>query len=142
TVQIILFSLFLSAMLLNMGLADNYIEYKLTPDEFTTLLTKIVGIYTVHLAVMFGCFFNSSVSGGNAEMTGHEKTSAIVIMILSISWNFMITITVLNYADKCIKEMPFPMFENRLESVTGAINFLIAGGLAYFFSIKTQNEAR
>ena len=150
TLQVILFSLFLFAMLLNMGLSDRFIEDYIKPEEFTILLTKIVGVYTVHLAVMLGCFFNSSLSEGNVEMTGHSKTAAIVILILSVCWNFMITITVINYSSHLEKanpsneqmKMTFEIFGKRLDNISGAINFLIAGGLAYFFSLKPQDTSR
>lgn len=125
---------FLIGLLFNMGMSDYLIDPKVKPEEFTSVLTKIASIYSVNFGIILAGYFASSNSPETSKISSRDVVAGIVIVTLSLAWNFMIGITVIHFGHS--KDMSYDHFVQRLDSVNAAIDFLVAGGLAYFFGRK------
>ena len=117
-------------MLLSLELSDILIEEKIRGDGFTNILTKIASVYSIHLAIIIAGFF-TRVNSKNEQKLDNEKISSVIIILLSVCWNLLVIITLINYANS--KLIDYSQFIQRLDSISGAMNFLVAGGLAYYF---------
>lgn len=132
--QVVLLAIFLIGLLLNLALSDILIEEKISADGFTNILSKISAIYSVHMAIIVAGFFISKKKSEEPKLE-NEKVSSTIIIALSICWNFLITMTLVNYYGS--ENTDYNQFIQRIDSISGTLNFLVAGGLTYYFGKST-----
>ena len=101
-------------------------------DDLTTLLPKVLTIYSVHLAVIFGGIFGQQARRGKQV----PATAFWIALTVTLLWNLLLVWRSISFA-----LIAFNMGEDRINdylayldivSSTGA--FLVVGALAYFFS--------
>lgn len=126
-----LLTVFLTGLLIHsIALIYAYLRPAIYPETLTQLLIKILGIYSIHFAIIFGGIFGQSV-------TKTQKASKAIFWIafsLAILWNLLLVwrTVVFSFAS----EDSSLELSKYLEEVSKASSFLVAGALAFFFANK------
>lgn len=124
-----LVSIFLSGLVLQLfGLTLTYLSGEISAKDIGILTAKLLGIYSVQLAVILGGIF------GQHKSPPHIASSLPfrIAFVLSVLWNLLLT----------WRTVAFYFAENDLATdlvsyldlVSGASSFLVVGSLAYFFA--------
>jgi hypothetical protein len=107
-----------------------------TPD-LIDLLKRLLSIYSIHFAVIFGYVFGKS--GAVSEARGPESNANLafrVALTLSVLWNLMLIWRTLQFGVHALDTQSTDrtdLLESYLDAVASASSFLVAGALAFFF---------
>jgi hypothetical protein len=115
-----------------------YSKAAITSDDVTTLLVKVLEIYSVPLAVILGGIFArpaNAVPTGASEVT--PSTAFWVAVGLALVWNALLLWRGAAFSVAAFRpsiEDNVNLFASYLDAISRASLFLVAGALAYFFS--------
>jgi hypothetical protein len=101
-------------------------------DDVQALLLKLLDVYSVHLAVVFGGIFGQARSGRISV----SRAAFWVAFILAVIWNLLLLWRSLSFGLMSIGTVKD--LKEYLEAVASASSFLVAGSLAYFFSERSD----
>jgi hypothetical protein len=102
------------------------------PEDVSSLMPKILAIYSVHFAVILGGIF------GRKQSRAKKNIDAVFWIALSlvIVWNLLLVWRSVTFglAGFGIGQDATDSYISYLTTVSSSSTFLIVGGLAYFFS--------
>jgi hypothetical protein len=115
-----------------------YTKGAISSNDVTTLLVKMLEIYSVPLAVILGGIFarpaKVTLEGG---IETAPSTAFWVSVAVAIVWNALLLWRGVGFSVAAFRlsiEDNVSFFSSYLDSISKASSFLVAGALAYFFS--------
>jgi hypothetical protein len=115
-----------------------YSEEAISNKDLSSLIIKLLSVYSVHLAVIFGGIFaqqrNVNHKGRSARAAGLAFWLAIVLAVI---WNLLLVWRSVMFgmaAFDVSSEDNVGYLSNYIESIASAGSFLVAGALTFFFS--------
>jgi hypothetical protein len=126
---------FLSGLAAQIGLAlTSYCLKQIFVDELTTIIVNLLQVYSVHLAVVLSTAFFSDTSR-NAKLNGTVFIASISLIVL---WNLLLITRLVLFI--LPQKDNIDLLINFQKDIAANSNFLIAGLIAYFFSVKGKSS--
>jgi hypothetical protein len=97
-------------------------------DDFTSLISETLKIYSVHLAIVLSTIFLES----NRQTGQVDKSMFFICIGLVIFWNLLLFVRIALFMGAKTDD-PADLL-NYLTTVSASSSFLVAGTLTYFFS--------
>lgn len=97
-------------------------------DQFTPLLLKVVGVYSVNLAIVFSSYFTGERGSRNTVVS--EKHWIAFSLILTWDIGFMVYLV---YSGINLEKIYIEIFNTSFDKIISSINFLVAGALVFLF---------
>ncbi len=127
----IIILIFLVSLLLNLILAFTK-KGDIWPESFPKLIITILGVYSVHIAVIFANVFFTKPSKALLNVN-----LFIMACLISAIWNALLLIRLFQFAiAKEGDDVTFVM--NYLNTVSLAGSFMLVGILTYFFAKENK----
>jgi hypothetical protein len=137
--RILLVSIFLCGLILEcICVLIVYSKGAITSSDVTTLLVKMLEIYSVPLAVILGGIFARPAKPTQVGASESAPSTAFWVSVgLALVWNALllwrgIVFSVAAFRPSIEDNVNF--FASYVEAISKASSFLVAGALAYFFS--------
>ena len=135
----VLVSVFLGSLVLQVFcILIVYMKSTITSNDVTTLLVKMLEIYSVPLAVILGGIF---ARPAKASQEGVIETAPLTAFWLSVGlaavWNLLLLWRGIGFSVAAFVpsiEDSVNSFSSYVDSISKASSFLVAGALAYFSS--------
>ncbi len=126
--RVLLLGIFLVFLFVSIGMAFSAgASNRIFPDQATSLITRILAIYSVQLAVILGGTFAQDKSLPPAPLS-----LLIMALALSLAWNSLLLVGMLAFTRA--DGWKLPDLESYLDTVSKGGSFLVAGMLSYFFA--------
>lgn len=137
--RVVLVSLFLISLIVQaVAIIITYSEEAISNKDLSSLITKLLSVYAVHLAVIFGGIFaqqrNASQKGRSARVPGLAFWLAIVLAVI---WNLLLVWRSVVFgmaAFDVSSEDNVGHLSNYMDTIASSGSFLVAGALTFFFS--------
>jgi len=123
-----IFVVFLSVQLV----AFSAVSQKVWPEEYQTLMLKVLAIYSVHLTVILGAIFAQA----RTHLKNPPAELAWIAILLALLWNLALTWRSISFSlasQDSVRDLI-----KYLDSMSSASSFLVTGALAFFFTKGSQ----
>jgi hypothetical protein len=131
----VLVAIFLASLVIQIGAVIlTYTEGAIASKDLSTLLLKLLAVYSVHLAVIFGGIFAQQQDGQPVQT---PTTAFWVAVVVAAIWNVLLIWRSIAF---CAAAFNINLNDNVLslstyiDDVSKAGSFLVAGALAFFFT--------
>lgn len=137
--RILLVSIFVGGLVLqSVCILIVYAKSAISSNDVTNLLVKMLGIYSVPLAVILGGIFARPAKSSQAGASEAAPSTAFFVSVgLALVWNALILWRGVSFSvaafNPAIKD-DVNLFTSYVDGISKASSFLVAGALAYFFS--------
>lgn len=108
------------------------IRSQMWQEDFQTLIVKLLGIYSVQLAVVLGGVFAQP----KAPLADPPLGLSLTAMLLAVLWNLLLVLRFLAFCFAAQDSVGALI--KYLDSVAAASSFLVAGVMAFFFGKGTE----
>lgn len=127
--QVALAAAFVVSLLIQVGLIF-YSQYKgaIYPDEQTTIISKLLGVYAVHLAVIIGGIFSQQVD----KLQRVPVAAFWFAMALAVIWNLLLTSRTVSFTFSKVDDIND--YISFLTTISSASSFLVMAAIAFFFT--------
>lgn len=109
-----------------------------TPNQFTPLLINVIGVFAVHLGVIFASYFSSYYSPTNKRANERHYIAFSVIILWLLGILFFIVYTGIKIGS--LEGVTIEIFNEDFDKINTATNFLIAGALVFLFVNHEKTE--
>lgn len=131
-VAIFLIGLAVQLVAVMVAYSKNFIAY----GDLTNLLTKLLAVYSVHLAVIFGGIFAQQQNDQQVLVTATPFRLAVA---LAVGWNLLLMWRSVMFGMAAFdpeKDDNVDRLSSYIENIASASSFLVTGALAFFFAKK------
>ena len=133
--RVVLVGTFLVSLVIQVGVVvATYVEGAIASKDLTSLLLKLLAIYSVHLAVIFGGIF------AQTQTTNHVNVPTVsfwIATVVAAIWNLLLLWRSIAFGVAGFNvniEDSVLSFATYLDDVSKASSFLVVGALAFFFT--------
>ena len=131
--RLALMGIFVTGMVVQI-VAFFLVRTKMWPDEFLSLLLKLLGLYSVQLAVVIGGIFAQR----GAKLANPPAALAWSALALAALWNLLLVARSISFsvapADSVSDLIKY------LDTIASGGSFLVAGVVTFFFGKGTDSE--
>jgi hypothetical protein len=131
TARAVLIALFLLALVLQL-VTVFAVRRAMWPEDFQSLILKIITTYSVPLAVVLG----NLIARPHARSTPVPRTLAWSAIVLTLLWNLLLVARAIDFA--LASEDSATALMSYFDAVAASSSFLIAGIMSFFFE-KSAN---
>jgi len=129
-----LMGVFFAGLMLQLG-ALFHIRNGMWPEEFQTVILRILGIYSAQLGVVLGAIFARPKAASASPSPGLTWTA----LALAFIWNFLLVWRTIAFS---VSEQDSTTdLIKYLDSIAAGSSFLVAGALAFFFSKSADTSS-
>jgi len=133
--RVILVGIFLVSLVIQVGVVvATYVEGAIAAKDLSSLLPKLLAIYSVHLAVIFGGIFAQIRATKQVNVQPMPFWIATVVAAL---WNLLLLWRSVAFGVAGFNvniEDSVSSFSTYLDDASKASSFLVVGALAFFFT--------
>jgi hypothetical protein len=111
-----------------------YSEGAIAYGDLTSLLTKLLAVYSVHFGVIFGGIFAQQQDGNSARV---PATAFYLAVAASLIWNALLAWRSIMFSVAAYdpsKDDSSSQLMAYIETIASASSFLVVGALAFFFA--------
>lgn len=129
-----LVSLIIQAVAIIVTYSEEAISYK----DLSTLITKLLSVYAIHLAIIFGGIFAQHQNAKQKARPEQAPGGAFwIAIVLAVMWNMLLVWRSVKFgmaAFDVTSEDNVNHLSNYIDTIASAGSFLVAGALTFFFS--------
>jgi hypothetical protein len=133
--RVVLITVFLVGLAVQSGaIIFSYSETAIASGDLTNLLTKLLAVYSVHLAVIFGGIFAQQQEGKSPQVPAMALWVAVALAVI---WNLLLawrSITFALAATDPSRDDSVGRLMSYIETISSTSSFLVAGALSFFFT--------
>lgn len=107
------------------------------PNQFTPVLINVIGIFAVHLGVIIASYFSSEYTSSSRKANERHYIAFSLIFLWLIGMLFFIIYSGIRISSG---KGTIEAFNEDLDKINMAINFLIAGALVFLFVNHEKTE--
>lgn len=129
-----LMGVFCAGLMLQLG-ALFHVRNAMWPEEFQTVLLRILGIYSAQLGIVLGAIFARPKAPSSNPPAGLAWTA----LALALFWNLLLAWRTIAFSVS-EQDSTTDLIEY-FDSIAAGSSFLVAGALAFFFGKSTDTPS-
>jgi hypothetical protein len=137
--RVVLIAMFVGSLIVQaLAVIITYSRATISNDDLTSLLLKLLAIYSVHLGVIFGGIFAQQQDASDGVPTP-PGTAFWLAVVLAAIWNLLLLWRCVAFGVAAFNpdsEDNVDRLSSYLQNISSGSAFLVTGSLAFFFAKK------